>query len=437
MVKVCDAIMGSGKSQSAIRYMDAHPEKKFIYISPYVDDGPIIQERCMSRPFVLPSHLPTYNFSKTEHCRNLLEHGKNVACTHELFKRYDASILETIQRQQYTLIIDEEVNVMEECNIHPQDLEMLMASGYIENGEDGDIVATDREYGGSFKDFIQILRTRKLHRCEDEDGAKYFYWQLPPDLLLAFEDVFILTYLFECQDIKYMLDISGIPYEHIFIRRTEDGGYGFSATPSYLPEYVSRLSSMIDIYEGENLNAIGKPTKPNECPLSMRWLARDNERTATLRKNLVNYFTNYTERAPAEEKMWATYSDAYQQKLSRRGYANGFLVFNKRGSNEYRHKKWLAYCVNLYMSPRAKNYYAKHNIIPDEGERALSTMIQWIWRSAIRDGKPIHIYIPSERMRNLLTDWIARVEADAVSGRWAQHGPDYEGVMSPAEAIAS
>ena len=137
--------MGSGKSQSAIRYMDTHPEKKFIYISPYVDDGPIIQERCTSRPFVLPLHLPAYNFSKTEHCRNLLEHGKNVACTHELFKRYDASILEIIRQQQYTLIIDEEVNVMEECNIHPQDLEMLMASGYIEEGEDGDLAATDRD----------------------------------------------------------------------------------------------------------------------------------------------------------------------------------------------------------------------------------------------------------------------------------------------------
>jgi hypothetical protein len=33
-------------------------------------------------------------------------------------------------------------------------------------------------------------------------------------------------------------------------------------------------------------------------------------------------------------------------------------------------------------------------------------MIQFIWRSAIRDGKPIHLFVPSERMRTLLKDWM-------------------------------
>ena len=33
-------------------------------------------------------------------------------------------------------------------------------------------------------------------------------------------------------------------------------------------------------------------------------------------------------------------------------------------------------------------------------------MLQFIWRSAIRDGKEIWVYIPSIRMRNLLKQWI-------------------------------
>ena len=37
---------------------------------------------------------------------------------------------------------------------------------------------------------------------------------------------------------------------------------------------------------------------------------------------------------------------------------------------------------------------------------ALSEMLQWVWRSAIRDDKPINLYIPSRRMRELLIDWI-------------------------------
>lgn len=37
---------------------------------------------------------------------------------------------------------------------------------------------------------------------------------------------------------------------------------------------------------------------------------------------------------------------------------------------------------------------------------ALSILIQWVFRSAIRNGKKIKIYIPSERMRYLLKEWI-------------------------------
>ena len=42
----------------------------------------------------------------------------------------------------------------------------------------------------------------------------------------------------------------------------------------------------------------------------------------------------------------------------------------------------------------------------DEDGFALSEMLQFIWRSAIRDNKEINIYIPSSRMRNLLVGWI-------------------------------
>ncbi len=33
-------------------------------------------------------------------------------------------------------------------------------------------------------------------------------------------------------------------------------------------------------------------------------------------------------------------------------------------------------------------------------------MVQWIWRSAIREGNPINIYVPSSRMRSLLQRWL-------------------------------
>ena len=429
MIRVCDAIMGSGKSQSARHLMNTNPHKRFIYISPYKQDGPEIAADCPDLHFVLPAHLPQYSLSKTEHCKELLQRGCNVACTHELFKRYTPEILQTIREQHYTIIIDEEVAVMEECKLHTDDLSILLEIGYLAPDENGNLIKTEKcnNYKGrAYKDFMQILESRKLNATGDDEGNKYFYWQLPPDLLAAFDDVYILTYMFDCQDIKYMLDISGMEYRPIYIARTPGDGYKFSDTPSYLPTYVSHLSDMIDIYEGDNLNDVGKPVKSKECPLSVGWMSRNVEKVDQLRRNLVNYFTNYAKGVSATEKMWSTYTGKPQEALSRRGYGAGFVAYNKRGSNEYRNRTWLAYCVSIYLPPQAKSYYSKYGITPDEDERALSIMIQWIWRSAIRDGEKISIYIPSERMRNLLKDWMAKVEADATSGRWAQHGQQYE-----------
>jgi hypothetical protein len=39
-------------------------------------------------------------------------------------------------------------------------------------------------------------------------------------------------------------------------------------------------------------------------------------------------------------------------------------------------------------------------------------MLQWIWRSAIRNGKPVELYLPSRRMREILEAWIRECEED-------------------------
>jgi len=56
-----------------------------------------------------------------------------------------------------------------------------------------------------------------------------------------------------------------------------------------------------------------------------------------------------------------------------------------------------------------KRYFEEHGCTVNEDRYALSEMVQWVWRSAIRDGKEISIYIPSLRMRTLLKDWLDEV----------------------------
>ena len=42
----------------------------------------------------------------------------------------------------------------------------------------------------------------------------------------------------------------------------------------------------------------------------------------------------------------------------------------------------------------------------DQDTFALAEILQWIWRSAIRNGEPINLCILSPRMRELFLDWL-------------------------------
>ena len=55
MIYVCDAIMGSGKFSAAIRFINAHPEKRFIYVAVYLDEAERIKNACPRTRFVEPS----------------------------------------------------------------------------------------------------------------------------------------------------------------------------------------------------------------------------------------------------------------------------------------------------------------------------------------------------------------------------------------------
>lgn len=66
----------------------------------------------------------------------------------------------------------------------------------------------------------------------------------------------------------------------------------------------------------------------------------------------------------------------------------------------------IAYPINKFMNSYIKTFFEQNNISVDEDGYATSEMLQFIWRSAIRDKKEIWIYVPSIKMRTLLEKWI-------------------------------
>lgn len=419
MIRVCDAIMGAGKSSAAITYMNEHPNEKFIYITPFLDEAARIKKSCPALHFVEPSNkMDEHKHSKVKHTASLIEQGRNIATTHQSFKRYTDEMLENIHTMGYTLLIDENMDTLEEYSVHPADVDMLIECGYLSvNGEA--CHTTDKRYTGiAFRELFDNLEARNLLVIKDDDDddgkpkiKKIYCWALQPELLRAFKDVIIMTYLFEGQGLYQMLEMNHMEYEHIGVAVFGSGKnkqYRFDADSKYVPAYVKGIRNKIHILDNPKLNAIGA----KKTALSMAWFGKGDSDVKQLKNNIYNCMNNIWRKCPSAEKLWGTYSDM-EDKLKGEGYSKQFLTFNSRATNEYSNRTKLVYAVNLFSNVAKKKFFEKHGVKMDDDMYALSTMVQWIWRSAIRDGKEIEIYLPSRRMRELLINWMDKISKEA------------------------
>lgn len=409
MIRVCDSIMGSGKTESAISYMNDHADQKFIFITPYLNEAARIKKGCPDLHFIEPSkRLSEYHFSKSQHTAALIADGRNVATTHQAFRGYTRDMLDIIRDKGYTLIVDENVEILEQFPIHADDVKLALDAGYIKENN-GTFTLGNTEYKGkALKDLVSMMRSRALVRIDDGD-TKFFYWALPPELITSFRDVFVLTYLFEGQSLHHLFEIYHIPYSYIGINKEADGRFRFGALPGYTPEYVHHLRDMLHILDNEKLNSVGD----EYYALSKSWFERGGEPINQLKKNVYNCFRNVWCDIPAERRLWGTYNGAFN-KVRGKGYTKKFLTFNAKATNAYRDRDALVYIANVFMPANERRFYRMYGVDADQDIYALSVMVQWIWRSAIRDGKSVQLYIPSKRMRTILENWMDSFDKEEI-----------------------
>ena len=175
----------------------------------------------------------------------------------------------------------------------------------------------------------------------------------------------------------------------------------------YLCDYntdynMEDIKNKINILVDDKLNSIGD----DNYSLSSSWFDKPKNKPLIekMRKNLENYF-GHKIKGKGKDNMWTTFKNK-SSKLQGRGYTKGFVPLNSRATNSYMNKCNLAYVANRFINPIMKGFFTERNVRVNENMFALSEMLQWIWRSRIRQGESINIYVPSKRMRRLLLDWL-------------------------------
>lgn len=403
VIKIVDDIMGSGKSTWAINHINQNPEKKFLCIVPLLSECERFKEKT-DIDIIDPEKWG----SKWKNFRWLVKNDKNIVTTHSLIKMMDLDMLELLKSKNYVLMIDECLDVLDTYKISKDDLKIIFNEKLVSLDEDGFLVWNEerKPYKGVYGDIKRLCSFKSLMGFKKENSdelARIIMWNFPVDFFKCFDESYIFTYLWEGSIQKSYFDIHGIKYEKYML------DYDRQLIPHCKEiEYEKRknIVDLINIYDGK-FNKIGmKIGKSN--PLSKSWYEDKRKKNRSifsqLKNNTENYFRTVT-KTKSIDNMYTVFKP-YCKYVKGEGYTKGFVSCNARGTNEFKNKKSLAYLINFFMSPDIKQFVEHYHIEFDDNLFSLSALLQWIWRSQIRDGKSIDLYIPSERMRELLKIWI-------------------------------
>lgn len=411
MITIVDGVCGSGKTTDMIQYMNEHNYKRFIFFTPFINEchriaGTAPKSKTDNEPKVDKSGRVIYSPSKyncsemgfrhpmrkgrgykSDDIKRLIEARENIVSSHKMFTMLGADLQQLISESSYTLVLDEVVDPIEEYSVTANNRKEMFENEYfVLDSEDNMTLRWNylrypdaRKIGDNFYKEKMLADNGNLILLDDT----IFLWEMSEELFSAFSETFILTYQFNGSPLKSFFDAKGIPYK-----------------VTKKPKPNIKYGDLITIIEDERLNNIGDS-----------WTAsatQSKNLTAgvikTLQANMNSLYKYHWGGESSDVLMWTCLSGA-KDNLSIKGWHKGHIAHNIRGSNIYRHKYNCAYLYNVFLSPHVKSYFRQLGVTVDEDTYALNSLLQWLFRSRLREGKPINLYIPSKRMRELLMKW--------------------------------
>lgn len=271
-IKIIDSIMGSGKTSAAINYMNKDYQKKFIYITPYLDEVDRVISACNEeRDFGLCSYMDDKGNCVTEESiingfyqpdlskgskkrtlKSLIKKEKCIATTHSMFNQFDDEIMELIASKGYELILDEAANVVSPYGELKKSDKDILFNNFLRVGDKGIVEWIDNDYDGKFNEVKHLCNLGSLC-CYGEKTL--MLWLMPIKAFACFDKVTILTYMFEGQLQKYYYDLYDVDYDYGIACKDEDGNYIFKDID--VPPETKLDKSLFDILEAEKMNRIG------------------------------------------------------------------------------------------------------------------------------------------------------------------------------------
>ena len=414
-ISVLDAPTGAGKTNAIFNWMRNNPSKKYLYVSPMLTE---VEQRVPIELGDLEFVYPTLDYdkekgkaSKSFSLLKNIQNGRNVAFSHVLFTQMTHEHLAAIKEKEYTLIIDEEMSFVEAYRgrYSKEDIVSLEAREFIKIHED-DLGRVE----WLWHDILENTAYAELKRlCEMQQlfcakrHRSMLVTHLPVELLSSTKENILLTYMFDGSLMHSFTQLKGVEikdfmkqYPEVCLLKTEE-------------EFKEEARRLITI--GDTPSTI---KVKQQGGLSTAWYESTAKKeqlalVASAIRSIVNkhgqsnmLFTmplNNSERYIKDSRRSNPRCALHRSTKTGEGY---FLYTSARATNDYSDKDVMVNAYNRFINVATKAYLQDYNQIIDDDKFALSEMVQWFWRSAIRKGNPVTFYFLSERMERLFTTWL-------------------------------
>lgn len=399
-INIIDSAPGTGKSTWVRNFMTSQPDQQFLYLTPFISEVELTAAVCPNNKFLIGR--------KNHKIRDLekgLAEGQSIVATHNCFENATHEILALASDQQYTLIIDETINPVEFLKEKKSDVNIMCSEKFSIVGDDGLLQWINHNYDGKYNNVRDLALEGKIRLFNDQ-----FARVIPPEFFRYFSNVYVMTYMFKAQPMYYYFCKYGFEMDFWQIKEIHPWYDNTPGEYKLIPhtgkhEVCQTIKDRLVVYEGD-LNFIGRGKK-----LNWTWYKRNQDQQKRLGNNIRSFFRFYCHCPNVDQVLWSCYKgddDKWKRKVSPKSYVSGFLACTARATNDYSDRLYLAYCINRCIEPNLKRFLIGEGDF-DEDSFALQELLQWIFRSNIRvpeSNKKIYLYLPSERMRILLDNYL-------------------------------
>jgi hypothetical protein len=410
-IEILDALPGCGKTTAILELISKNQEKSWLYLSPMKKE---INERIPKaadelglRLFIAQDKGKATEY-KTMNLQVLeaMKEGKSIACTHNLMLRFTQEHLNLIEKFNYIVVCDEELDLIKGYNeLKKGDVDFLLENKHISIADsDGKVsflteMSVDSRYGDVklFADMGCLYAAKTRH--------DFLVIQVSPRIVEAASRFILLTYNYTGSIMDTFMTMHGFISKEINVPMLKTS-----------KQRVKEIQSLISFIETPSVK---KWQKRKSC-LSATWWRNVSEDDLTdLSKAVKSIIVN--QKAKSNEIMitfpkahLSGYEGDYKTKkllkVDSLDMSEAYVQYNARATNDFAHKNLAIHLTNLYPMQPVLVYMQDMGYLCDREAYALNTFIQWLFRGCIRSDQHMKVAIFSERMSVLFKDWLSKVD---------------------------